>query len=170
MKKTLRLAITLLASAFIPLASAGEQTFPAKAPVLKFVAPEKWKTEVDKKDGSIAVNSPDGRVSVNFGEVPVAASMEIFAKMLPEMVKVLNDATVAEKAKEHSEDGLTGFTATYIGKIENKPAMCIFVLFKGGAERAILDNIVVSDPGTLPKEDDEAIGNFMKSLKGAAQK
>lgn len=48
--------------------------------------------------------------------------------------------------------------------------MCIFVLFKGGADRAILGNIVVSDPGTLPKEDDEAIGNFMKSLKGVAAK
>ncbi len=138
--------------------------------MLKFVAPENWKTEVDKKDGSIAVNSPDGRVSVNFGEVPVAASLELFEKMLPEMIKVLKEATVAEKAKEHSEDGLTGFTATYIGKIEDKPAMCIFVLFKGGNDRAILGNIVVSDPASLPKEDDEAIGNLMKSLKGVAAK
>ena len=170
MKKTLRLAIALLASTFLPLASAGEQTFPAKNPVLKFVAPDKWTTEVDKKDGSISVNSPDGLVSVNFGEVPVEASMELFEKMLPEMVKVLKDATVAEKAKEHTEDGLTGFTATYVGKIEDKPAMCIFVLFKGGKDHAILGNIVVSDPGSLPKEDDEAIGNLMKSLKGVAAK
>ena len=170
MKKTLRLALALLASTFIQFASAGEQTFPAKDAVLKFVAPEKWTTEVDKKDGSISINSPDGRVSVNFGEVPVAASMEVFETMLPEMVKVLKDATVAEKAKEHTEDGLTGFTATYVGKIEDKPAMCIFVLFKGGAERAILGNVVVSDPGTLAKEVDEAIGNFMKSLKGVAAK
>ena len=170
MKKTLRLAIALLAAAFSPLASAGEQTFPAKNPVLKFNAPEKWVSEVDKKDGSLSVNSPDGRVSVNFGEVPVEASMDLFEKMLPDMVKVLTDATVAEKAKEHSEDGLTGYTATYIGKIEDKPAMCIFILFKGGKDRAILGNVVVSDPSTLAKDVDEAIGSLMKSLKGADQK
>ena len=170
MKKTLRLALALLATSFLPLASAGEGSFPAKNPVLKYVAPEKWTTEVDKKDGSVSINSPDGRVSVNFGEVPTEASMELFEQMLPEMAKVLTDATITDKAKEHTEDGLTGYTATYAGKIEDKPAIVIFVLFKGGKERAILGNVVVSDPGTLAKEVNEAIGAFMKSLKGAAQK
>ncbi len=169
-KRALRLAIALLASAFIPLAAAGEQTFPAKDPIMKFVAPAGWATEVDKKDGSIAINSKDGRVSVNFGEVPAAASMTLFKRMLPEMVKVLKDATAVEEAKEHTEDGLSGFTATYIGQIEDKPAMCIFVLFKAGGNRAVLGNVVVEDPGTLPKEDDEAIEVFMKSLVGTAQK
>lgn len=170
MKNTLRLALALLATSFLPLTSAGEGTFPAKDPVLKYVAPEKWTTEVDKKDGSVSINSPDGRVSVNFGEVPSEASMELFQQMLPEMAKVLTDATIADKAKEHTEDGLTGFTATYIGKIDDKPAMVIFVLFKGGKDRAILGNVVVSDPSTLEKGVDEAIGAFMKSMKGASQK
>jgi hypothetical protein len=57
-----------------------------------------------------------------------------------------------------------------IGKIEDKPAMCIFVPFKAGKDRAILGNIVVSDPSTLAKDVDEAIGSLMKSLKGVDQK
>ncbi len=153
----------------LSLSTAGEKTFPAKNPVLSFVAPDSWKTEVDKKDGSIAVNAPDGRISVNFAEVPVEANMEVFEQMLPEMVKVLKDAVVAEKAKEHTEDGLTGYMATYAGTIEGQKAVCIFVLFKGGKSRSILGNIIVGDPGTLSKENNDALEALMKSLKAAAR-
>lgn len=169
MKKTLSLLVAIL---FIPLlasSSAEEKTFPKKNPVITYEVPQGWKQEVDKKDGSISINAPDGRISVNFAEVPVAANMEIFEQMLPEMVKALKDAVEAEKPKEKTEDGLTGYTATYAGKIEGQTAVCIFVLFKGGKERSILGNIIVGDPGTLPKESNDALEAFMKSLKGVAK-
>ena len=170
MKKTLCLVLGLIAFTFSSPASAGEKTFPAKNPVLSFIVPENWKTEVDPKDGSISVNSPDGRISVNFAEVPVEASMEIFEKMLPDMVKALGEgAAVADKPKEHSEDGLTGYTATYAAKIEGKPAIAIMVLFKGGKDRAVLGNVIVSDPATLTKEGNEAFEGVMKSLKAAGK-
>jgi len=169
MKKTLCLVTALVSFPFLSLTSAAEKSFPAKEPVLSYVAPDGWKTDVDAKDGSVSINSADGRISVNFAQVPVEATMDIFEKLLPDMVKELKDATVADKPKEHTEDGLTGYTATYAAKIEDKPAMCIFVLFKGGKESAVLGNVVVADPETLTKEDNEALGGFMKSLKGAAK-
>jgi hypothetical protein len=162
----------LLALVFLPLlspASAAEKTFPKKNAVISFAMPEGWKMEVDKKDGSISINAPDGRISVNFAEMPIEATMEIFEQMLPEMVKALKDAAEAEKPKEKTEDGLTGYTATYAGKIEGQTAVCISVLFKGGKDRSILGNIIVRDPGTLPKESNEALEAFMKSLKGVAK-
>jgi hypothetical protein len=113
---------------------------------MKFVAPPMWTTEVDKNDGSISINSKDGRVSVNFGPVRVAASIKMFETLLPGMLKELKDATVVEKTKEHSKDGLSGFTATYIFKYENKPTKCIFLLFRPGADRAVLGNVIISDP------------------------
>ncbi|MEO6741724.1 MAG: hypothetical protein ABIP20_15885 [Chthoniobacteraceae bacterium] len=170
MKKSLSLFTGFLAFTFLPFASAGEKSFPAKDSVLTYVAPDDWKTEKDAKDGSISINSPDERVSINFAPIPIDASMEIFEKMLPEMVKALGEgAKEVDKPKEHSEDGLTGYTATYSGKIEGKPAICIMILFKGGEGHSVLGNVVVADPETLSKEDNAAIGAFMKSLKGAAK-
>ena len=169
MKKTICLLTALLTLPFLTPASAGDKAYPKKDPVLTYSVPEGWETEVDEKDGSIAVNAKSGLISVNFAEVPVEASMEIFEKLLPDMLKELEGATVVDKPKEHTEDGLTGFTATYAAKIEGKPAMCIFILFKGGKDRAVLGNIVVSDPEKLPKEDSEALGKFMQSMKGAAK-
>ena len=170
MKKTFCLAIAILAFAFIPRASASEQTFPAKHPAIKFVVPAKWTFEVDKTDGIISINSKDERVSVNFGEVVVAASMPNFNKMLPAMLKLFKEPTVAEKAREYFKDGLSGFTATYLATLDDKPAKVIFLLLKAGSDRAIIGNVIVLDTATLPKEDDEAIGHFMKSLKSTAQK
>ena len=129
--------------------------------------PDGWKPETDK-DGAVSINSPDGRVSINFVIVPVEASLEIFEKMLPDMVKALGEgAAQVDKPKEHTEDGLTGFTATYSAKIEGKPATAFLVLFKGGKDRAVLANMIVSDPDTLPKEVGAGMDKFMSSLKGA---
>lgn len=170
MKKTLCLFAGFLTLNFLPFASAGEKSFPAKNPVLSYAAPDDWKTEKDAKDGSISINSPDGRVSINLAPLEIDASMEIFEKMLPDMVKALGDDTKeVDKAKEHTEDGLTGYTATYAGKIEDKPAVCIMVLFKGGEGHSVLGNVVVAEPDTLSKENGAAIGAFMKSLKGAGK-
>jgi predicted Zn-dependent protease len=167
MKKTLCLFTALIAFPFLSPVTAGEKPFPAKNPVLKFELPEKWKTEADAKDGSLAMESPDGRIAIHFAPVPVEASLEVFEKILPDMLKELKDAAVVDKAKEHTEDGLTGYTATYAAKIDDKPAMCIFVIFKGDAEHSVLGTIFVGEAETLPKEDSEALGAFMKSLKGA---
>ena len=169
MKKTLCLILGLLAFAFHPPASAGEKGYPEKDPVLKYVVPENWKTEVDAKDGSISINSAEGRISVNFAAVPVEASMEIFEKMLPDMLKALGESTVVDKPKEHTEDGLSGYTATYAAKIEGKPAIAILVLFKGGKDRAVLGNVILAEPETLSKEDNEAFAKFMQSMKGSAK-
>jgi hypothetical protein len=168
MKKTLCILAALIASPFLSPTMADEK-YPVKEPVLTYVAPAGWKTETDPKDGSISINAASGRISVNFASVPVEATMEIFEKLLPDMVKELDSATVVDKAKEHTEAGLTGYTATYSAKIEGKPAMAIFILFKGGKESAVLGNIVVSDPESLSKEDNEGMGAFMQSLKGAGK-
>ena len=169
MKKTLCLFTAILALPFLSPASAADKGFPEKDPVLTYAMPDGWKAEVDAKDGSISINSPDGRISVNFVAVPVEASMDVFEKMLPEMLKALGETTVVDKPKEHSEDGLTGYTGTYAAKIEGKPAMAILVLFKGGKDRAILGNFIVAEPETLSKEDNEAFAKFMQSMKGAAK-
>jgi hypothetical protein len=166
MKKTLCLFTALIAFPFLSPVTAGEKPFPTKNPVLKFEVPEKWKTESDK-DGSFAMESADGRIAIHFAPVPVEASLEVFEKILPDMLKDLKDATVVDKAKEHTEDGLTGYTATYAAKIEGKAAMCIFVLFKGEKEQSVLGTIFVEEPETLSKEDNAEFGAFMKSMKGA---
>jgi hypothetical protein len=146
------------------------ESFPLENPVFTFVTPPNWKKEVDKKDDSISLNSEDGRISVNFGVADTAATMEVFETMLPAMTKTLEDATVAQKPKEESEDGIDGFTATYTGKIQGKPVVVVFTLMKGGKNRSIVGNVIAENPKTLPKEDDEAMGNFMKSIKGIGQK
>jgi len=139
--------------------------YPPKRPVISYELPTTWTSETDKDDGSISINSTDERVSVNFAEVPATATMEIFEQMLPDMIKDLGKAVVAKKPEEHTEDGLSGFTATYAGTADDKPVTAIFVLFKAGKDRSILGNLLLLEPTTLPKEDGEAFGDFMKSLK-----
>lgn len=168
MKHTLCLITGLFALSLLPLMAAEPSVFPKKNPVFSYEAPAKWKTEVDAKDGTTAINSPDGRISVNLAEVPVAASMEVFEKMLPDMIKDLDEPVVTQKPKEHTEDGLTGYAASYTAKIEGKPAMCMFALFKGDDKHSVLSCIVVGEPETLPEEDNQAMATFMKSWKGAA--
>ncbi len=141
-------------------------SYPSKRPVLSYVVPGNWTSEVDSEDGSISINSENERISVNFTEAPATANMEVFEEMLPAMVEDLEDHVVAKKPEEHTEDGLTGYTATYAGKVEGKPVVAIFVLFKAGKDRSILGNMILAEPETLPKEDSEAFDGFMKSLKG----
>ncbi len=170
MKKPLALVLGLLAFTALSPLFAGDKTYPPKQPVLSYALPEGWTTETDAKDGSISLNAPSGHISVNFAPVPIEATMDMFEKMLPDMVKALGeDATVVDKPTAHTEDGLSGFTATYAAKIEGKPAMAIMVLFKGEDEHAVLGNIIVSDPEKLSKEDGAAFKGFMKSMKGAAK-
>lgn len=149
-------------------AGAGKATagsYPKKHPVISYEVPENWTSEVDKDDGNISINSDDERVSVNFAEVPAEATMESFKEMLPEMIKELKKPVAVKEAEEHTEDGLTGFTATYSGKVEGKPVTAIFVLFKAGKERSILGNMILEEPETMPKEVGAAFGAFMHSLK-----
>lgn len=170
MKKTLCLVTGLLTLSLLPSTAAESASFPKKNPVFTYEAPAKWKTEVDAKDGSTAINSPDGRISVNLAEIPLEASMEVFEKMLPDMIKTLDEPVVTQKPKEHTEDGLTGFAASYTAKVEGKPAMCMFALFKGGKDHSVLSCIVVSEPETLPEEANKAMETFMTSWKGTAAK
>ena len=169
MKKTLCILAALLASPFLPLTSAAEKTFPDKNPVLRFEIPQNWKSEADPKDGSFAMESVDGRIAVHLAPLPVEASLEVLEKILPDMLKELKDATVVEKPKEHTEEGLTGYIANYNANIEGKPALCIFVLFKGAKDQSVLGTIFVGEPGTLAKEDGEAMGKFMNSMKAPAK-
>lgn len=168
MKKTLCLLTALVAFPFLPPASAAEESYPEKDPVITYVVPEKWTAEA-AKDGGISINSADGRISVNFATLPVEASMAVFEKILPHLVKELTDPTVVVKPTEHTEFGLTGYAATYTGKIENRPVMCIMTLFKGGKEHAVVGNVIVESPETLSTENSEALGKFMQSVKGAAK-
>src|SRR3954452_19272304 len=89
MKTSLSLLLGLLTVGLLPLSSAAEKSYPAKNPVFTYVAPANWTTEIDKKDGSISINSEDGMISANFTTVPVEASMDAFKAMLPAMVKTL---------------------------------------------------------------------------------
>lgn len=148
-----------------PAGKSTASSYPKKRPVLSYEVPKGWTTEIDDDDDSISINSEDERISVNFTEVPATATMKLFEEMLPEMVSGLTDSKVAKEAVEHTEAGLTGFTATYAGKVEDTPVTAIFVLFKGGKNRSILGNMILGDSATLPKEDSEAFGSFMKSLK-----
>jgi hypothetical protein len=166
MKRTLCLIAGLLTLSLLPASAADEKTYPAKNPVLKYEMPAKWTSEVDPADGSISINSDDERISVNFAELAVDATMEVFKEMVPAMAKELKDAKEVEAAKEQTEDGLTGYTTGYIGTIEGNQAMMIMILFKGGKERAILGNVVMMDPATMPKEQGEKFAAFMKSLQG----
>jgi hypothetical protein len=170
MKRALCLLAGILTLSLLPASAADQKTFPAKNPVLKFEAPDKWVTEVDSKDGSVSVTSPDDRISVNFAEVPVDASMEVFKEMVPAMVKELKDAKEVEPAKEQTEDGLTGYVTAYVGTSDGNTAMMMCILFKGGKERSILGNVVMMDPATMPKEQGEKFAALMKSLKGIDEK
>ncbi len=166
MKRALFLVAGLLTLSLLPASAADETTFPAKAPVLKYVVPEKWTSEVDPKDGSISINSDDEHISVNFGETEAEASMEIFKVMLPAMVKEFKDAKEVEAPKEQTSDGLTGYTSTYTGTVEGSPVVIIMVLFKAGKDRSIIGNFILENPSTLPKEQTDKFEAFMKSLKG----
>ncbi len=169
MKRTLCLIAGLLTLSLFPASAADENTYPAKNPVLKYEVPAKWTTEVDASDNSISINSDDGRISVNFAEVAVDATMEVFKEMVPAMAKELKDAKEVQPAKEQTEDGLTGFITAYVGKIEDNQAMMMMILFKGGKDRAILGNVVMMDPATMPKEQNEKFAAFMKSLQGVTK-
>ena len=92
--------------------------------------------------------------------------MEVFKIMLPAMVKEFKDAKEAEAPKEHTSDGLTGYTSTYTGTVEDSPVVIIMVLFKAGKDRSIIANFILENPSTLPKEQSEKFEAFMKSLKG----
>lgn len=166
MKRALCLFAGLLTLSLLPASGADEKTYPAKAPVLKYEVPAKWTSEVDPADGSISINSDDERVSINFGETEAEASMEVFKVMLPAMVKEFKDAKEVEAPKEHTSDGLTGFTSTYTGTVEDSPVVIIMVLFKAGKDRSIIANFILENPSTLPKEQGEKFEAFMKSLKG----
>ena len=166
MKHTLCLVVGFLALSLLPATAADEVTYPAKNPVLKYVVPADWTSEVDPKDGSVSINSDDERVSVNFGETEAEASMEVFKLMLPAMVKEFKDAKEADAPKEHTSDGLTGYTSTYTGTIEGSPVVIIMVLFKADKDRSIIANFILENPATLPKEQGEKFEAFMKSLKG----
>ncbi len=169
MKHTLCLVAGLLTLSLLPASAADVKTFPAKAPVLQYVVPEKWTTEVDPADGSVSINSDDERISVNFGDTDAAATMETFKIMLPAMVKEFKDAKEVEAPKEHTSDGLTGFTSTYTGTVEDSPVVIIMVLFKADKtdkDRSIIANFILENPSTLPKEQNDKFEAFMKSLKG----
>ena len=169
MKRALCLFAGLLTLSILTASGADETTFPAKTPVLKYVVPEKWTTEVDPKDGSISINSDDQRVSINFGETEAEASMEIFKIMLPAMVKEFKDAKEVDPPKEMTADGLTGFTSTYTGTVDDSPVVINMVLFKAGKDRSIIANFILENPSTLPKEQGEKFAAFMKSLQGIAK-
>lgn len=169
MKNTLCLIAGLLTLSLLPASAADESSYPAKNPVLKYEVPAKWTAEVDSSDGSISINSDDERVSINFAEVEVEGTMEAFKVMLPAMVKEFKEAKEAEAPKEHTSDGLTGFTATYTGKVEDSPVVIIMVLFKADKDRSIIANFVLDNPTTMPKEQGEKFEAFMKSLKGVAK-
>lgn len=166
MKRTLCLLAGLFTLSLISASAADEASYPAKAPVLKYEVPAKWTTEVDPSDGSISINSDDERISINFGETETEASMEVFKVILPEMVKEFKDSQEVEAPKEHTSDGLTGYTATYTGTVEDSPVVIIMVLFKAGKDRSIIANFVLENPTTLPKVQNEKFEAFMKSLKG----
>ena len=128
MNQKLLVLTGLIASPLLSITTAFAASYPAKNPVLHYEAPKEWISE-QTKDGNLSINSRDGRVSANFGEVESAASLDLFQQMLPAIVKVLKEPVETDKPKVHTEDGLTGYTATYSGKIDDKPAMVFFVLF-----------------------------------------
>ena len=162
----------LLAGLFIlshlAVAGADEKTYPANAPVLKYEMPASWTSEVDPASGSVSIGSEDGLISVNFTEVHVEATMELFKTMAPEMTKVFKGTEEVDKAKEQTSEGLTGFSASYTGMVEGSRVIMIIVLFKAGKDRSILGNFVLEKAAKLSKEQREKFEGFMKSLKGVA--
>ncbi len=171
MKKALCLLLSLLAFACASPAGAGEKrSYPAKSPVLVYELPEGWEAKAEEKDGSVTLGPKSGRVSIHLGVVPVAASLEVFGKMLPELVKAMGmDAKQTEKPEAHNEDGLDGFIAEYTVTVGGKPAKAAFALLKGGAESSVLATLLVLEPETLPEADEEALEKFEESVKGAAK-
>ncbi len=174
MKKALCLLLSVLgflAFACASPASAGEKrSFPPKSPVLNYELPEGWEAKAGEKDESVTLGPKSGRVSIHLGVVPVAASLEVFEKMLPELVKAMGtDAKQTEKPEAHNEDGLDGFIAEYSVTVGGKPAKAAFALLKGGAETSVLATLLVLEPDTLPDADDEALEKFEESVKGAAK-
>jgi hypothetical protein len=165
MKRTLSLIAGLLTLSLLPASAADAKTYPAKSPVLQYEVPAKWTSEVDPADGDISISSDDERISIDFGETEPEASMEVFKVMLQAMVKEIKDAKEVEAPKEHTSDGLTGYTATYTGTVEDSPVVIIMVLFQAGKDRSIIANFMLENPATLPKEQNDKFGAFMKSLK-----
>ncbi|MBN8419497.1 MAG: hypothetical protein J0L73_11315 [Verrucomicrobia bacterium] len=168
MKRTLCLLAGLLTLSLLPAGAADQKTYPAKNPVMKFELPAKWTSEVDSADGSISISSDDEdeRISVNFVELPLGASLDGFKELVPEMIKELKDPKEIEPAKEQISDGLTGYTTGYIGVYEGHQAMMIMILFKGGEKRSILGTVVMMEPATMPKEQTAKFDAFMNSLHG----
>lgn len=169
MKTAIRMSAGILAISLSLHSFATERSFPKKSPVFTYVEPKGWKTEVDPKDGSITVASADERIVASFATIPTEATQEAFETMVPGMLKTLENPVVAEKTTKHDEDGLSGFSTSYTGAIKGTKVFSNYVLFSGGKDRSVVGNILVEDPEKLPKEDDEAMGAFMKSLKGPGQ-
>lgn len=171
MKRPLSLLVGILALSLLPAGAADQKTYPVKNPVMKFELPAKWTSEVDSADGSISISSDDEdeRISVNFVELPVNATLDGFKEMVPEMIKELKDPKQIEAAKEQVSDGLTGYTTGYIGIYEGHQAMMIIILFKAGENRSVLETVVMMEPATMPKEQSAKFDAFMESLKGVGK-
>jgi len=123
---------------------------------------------MEDRDGKRTAASPWNRrtagFAIHFAPVPIEASLEVFEKILPDMLKELKDAAVIDKAKEHTEDGLTGIHRHLCREDRRQGAMCIFVLFKGEKEQSVLGTIFVASPRRSPRKT-QAFGAFMKSMK-----
>jgi hypothetical protein len=169
MKLSLCLVAGLLSLSLHPASAADETTFPAKNPVIKYWIPDIWTNEVDPTDGSVSISSDDERISIVFAELPVEATMELCKRMEQKMVKRLKDAKEAHPAKEQASDGLSGYTASYTGSVEGRQAIMTMILFKDGKDRSILGVVFMADHDTMPKEQDEKLEAFMKSLKSTAK-
>jgi hypothetical protein len=147
-----------------PSVTLAQQSFPKKKPVLTYQLPADWKVKFNA-NGSVTFTSADGRIGGVICEMPAEATMDLFKDILPAMVKDIQDTEVVEKASELTWDRLPGFTANYSAKIYDKPASCMFMLFKGDKKHSVLINLFVSDPETLPEEDVAAEKKFGSSLK-----
>ncbi|MCX6849953.1 MAG: 16S rRNA (cytosine(1402)-N(4))-methyltransferase, partial [Verrucomicrobia bacterium] len=104
-----------------------------------------------------------------FVELPVEATMELCKRMEQKMVKRLQDAKEVHPAKEQASDGLGGYTASYTGSVDGRQANMTVILFKDGKNRSILGVVFMADHATMPKEQNEKLEAFMKSLKSTAK-
>ncbi len=169
MKKSLGFIFGLLTLPLLSLSQAGEGTFPQKDAILKFTVPENWASELDKDDGQLTLTTKDDRVAVNFTPIAVEATLEVFEKILPDAIKAVKGAVLEEKPKAHTEDGLSGFIASYKCELEGKPAMLMVSLFKGDKDHSVFATIIVSEPQTVPEAELTELQTFMKSLKPAGK-
>jgi predicted Zn-dependent protease len=156
--KTLLIS-TLILSAFVAAATAGEYKLPKDEPVVSFTIPAKWK--IEKSDESISATSADDEILVSFeindGDSLEGAIEESLGFLKKNKVKIDKDSQKKQEMtvrgmevvnfdwKGTDEDGPTKISLTIMGITKGKALVLLYWASPEGEKKHAADHKTIQD-------------------------